>query len=473
MSITSARNALAWAGGVQIFQDAAQFLAMLVLVRLLSPSEYGAMALAQSVLAAFTLFGPAVLVGHALQARNPAEIDWQSHFTASVLMSVILAAALLLFAIFLAPAIWGGDVGTALAILMTTVLIGSPAHVRNTYLHVHHDWARYRLLSLSGTCLGLSVGIGLGFAGFGVVALAVQPALYVLPSAIDQIICGFKPTWKFDRVYYRDAIHFGLNRFAAGTLGAVRNLSEQSLMEANFSLAANGVYGRGMGLSNLLAGRFGSIALSALYPILTRAEHSSAQFRRNSARVLQGVAWTAVPAATFLAIEAEAIVALFYGDGWAQVAHLLPAASTVAAGGAMQLAVVRLLLANESRRAALSIEAGSAIFSIGLALWLLPMGLAGYLWGLAVVAGFSFLFGGFFLIKLGGLDGGGLMSATVPPLIAVIVPAICVLVLRAHFGPLWLPFQILVHSATFGAAYGATMMIFFRRLMLDLIAIFP
>ena len=55
VSAQNARSALARAGGVQIFRDVAQFAAMLLLVGLLSPEQYGAMALAQAMLGVASL----------------------------------------------------------------------------------------------------------------------------------------------------------------------------------------------------------------------------------------------------------------------------------------------------------------------------------------------------------------------------------------------------------------------------------
>jgi O-antigen/teichoic acid export membrane protein len=473
MSIRSARSALAWAGGVQAFQDLAQFGAMLVLVRLLSPSEYGAMALAQAILAVVTLFGPGTFVGHALQSREPASVDWQSHYTASLAVSCLLALALLVLAGAVALPIWGKDVGLALAVLTSAVLLGGPAHVRNTYLHAHHDWARYRLLSLAGTCLGLGVGIALGFAGYGVIALAVQPAFYVLPSAIDQVLFGFKPDWRFDRAYYRDVIGFGVNRFAAGAVFAARGFAEQSSIATHFSLAGNGVYGRSVGLSNLLAGRIGAIALAALYPILTRAETGSAQFRRNSARVLQGVAWIAIPAATFIAIEARAIVALLYGEAWMEVARLLPAAAAVAAIGALQLSVSRLLLANESRRASLAIDGCSGLVSIGLAIWLLPNGLNGYLWALASVGAGAFACGALLLVRARALDLSGIAVALAPALIAAGLAALLLRMVAPHVAPLWLPLGVVAAAACFALVHIAVLLVGFTRPTSELLTIVP
>ncbi len=473
MSSANARSALAWAGGVQVIRDVAQFAAMLVLVRLLSPEQYGAMALAQAVMGIATLIAAGAFISHALQVRDPDTIDWQSHFTAGTLWNAGIGVALLAGATFLATPIWGADVGLSLALLALAPLLGGPAEVRNSMLCAHHDWTRFRLLSLAGTFLGLGFGIGLGFGGFGVVALAVQPALFVLPAAIDLFWSGFRPTWRFDRTYYRDVISFGLNRFAAGSLGAARGFAEQTLIAANFSLAVNGVYSRSVGLSSLLVFRFGAGAVGALYPILTRAESGSPEFRRSAARVLQGVAWTAIPAAAFLATEAEAIVALLYGDGWVDVAYLLPAASAFSATGALHFTVSRLLLANESRRASLVIEVGSGLVSIGLTFFLLPQGLEAYLWALVGVGAVVCVCGAVLLSRVDAIDFSGAAVAVAPPLLASALAALSVYAVGPIFEALWLPAEVGVLAACFGFVYAGVLLAAFNRPTLELLTIVP
>lgn len=473
MSSLNARKALVWAGGVQIVRDVAQFAAMLVLVRLLSPEQYGAMALAQAILGIATLFAAGAFVPHALQARDPDAIDWQSHFTAGTIWNTGIALVLLAFSAYLVTPVWGTDVGLSLTLLALALVFGGPAEVRNAMLCARHDWARFRVLSLLGTILGLAAGIGLGFTGFGVVALAIQPAMYVLPAAVDLFWSGFKPTWDFDRIYYRDVIKFGLNRFSAGSLSAIRGFVEQSLMAMHFSLATNGEYNRSVGLSNLLAGRFGPIAVGALYPILTRQESHSPKFRRNAARVLQGVAWSAIPAGAFLAIEAADIVTLFYGGGWSHVTYLLPPASAMVITGALNFTLSRLLLANESRRLSLMIDAILGFIGIGLAFLYLPRGPSYYLWTLSAAGIATFSCGLVFLIKAQALELKQTVLAVVPPLPSTTIASLCTLTIEPALDTLFLPLKVGGAAVCFGLVYLGVLLIFFNRSTVEMLNIFP
>lgn len=469
----NARNALAWAGGAQLVRDIAQFAAMLVFVRILSPEQYGAMAIAQALLAIGTLFSAGSFVGHALQVRDPTTIDWQSHFTAATIWNTGIGLVLIGIAVFLATPLWGTDVGMSLALLSLALAIGAPAEVRNAFLCANHDWARFRLLSLIGSFLGLGAGIAMAMAGFGVIALAVQPALTVLPAAIDLFLSGFRPKWSFNGSYYRDAASFGLNRWTSGGIGAIRGFAEQAQIASIYSLSVNGVYGRSVGLSNLLVYRFGAITVEALYPILSRAERSSVQFRHNAARLLQGVAWVVIPLATFWSIEAEATVTFLYGDGWVEVAHLLPAASALSATGALHFTVTRLLLANESRAASLAIEVGSSLASISLTFLLLPMGLEPYLWSLSVVGGVGSTYGVVLLLRVKAISFSGVVIGIGPPLLASLIAALSIYAIRPVFELFWLAAEVVGLVACFGFVYTTVLLVAFNRPTLEVLKMVP
>ena len=93
-----ARNAVLWSGGSNLLRDLLQFATMLALVRLLTPEDYGRAALAQTALILISVLSFKTFIPHALQLRDPATIDWQSHFTAAIALNVFAFALTLVVA---------------------------------------------------------------------------------------------------------------------------------------------------------------------------------------------------------------------------------------------------------------------------------------------------------------------------------------------------------------------------------------
>ena len=471
----SARASILWGGGFTLLRDVAQFGVMLILVRLLSPSDYGLAALVQSIVGVVSVISFATFSGHALQIRNPDEIDWQAHFTAAAVLNACI------FCLVLALA-WGmtftdryREAALPLAALSVVFLIDIPGTLRHRMLEATHDWKRFRLLLTVGTLLGLGSGLIVALMGGGVWALIVQIPMLGLPAAVDLFVTArFRPQWAWSWARYRETAMFSFNRIGAGGLARGRQLAEQMVLATAFDLATLGIFTRSMGLAALLAGRIGLVVMISLYPVITRAEQGSARFQRLSSLVLRGVCWTTAPAAAFLGIAAVDTVRLLYGSQWDAVSPLLPLAAAVVGLGGVTAVLTSLLLASNEALASLRIDLISGVTGIVLAIVVVPYGAAGYLAALVVqgllIVGIAIKL----LLGRGGIDRDGMAAAFVP---AVAASLVAVIVVEGADRALGTSPYILVRLAAdaliFGGAYVATLRVAFAGPLADLLEVVP
>lgn len=471
----AARASLMWAGGFTAARDVIQFATMLVLVRLLTPADYGSAALAQSILGLISVLSFGTFALHALQLRDPAGVDWQAQFTAAAVINSVLFCLTLL----IAWGLWSTEryhgAALPLAGLASVLLIDIAATLRHRMLETRHAWRRFRLLLITGTVLGSAAGLGIAMAGGGVWALVVQVPLFGLPAAVDLFWHGrWRPrlSWSWRR--YRDTARFGLNRMGAAAMARGRTAAEQSLLAAAHDLAALGIFTRSVGLAAFAAGRIGSLSMASLYPVITRSGHGSERFRRHAGLVLRAVSWATAAAATALALTAADVAILIYGEAWAAVIPLLPFAA--AAVGLLGIAGAgnSLLLASGAARACLVLDAVSASAGVALAFLLVPRGLHVFLAGLAVhgagVLGLTLAL----LWARRGISAGGLAAALVPAAVAGASAAAAVLAARAGLGSsASLPLRLGFELALFAAAYLGTLRLLFEHPLRQLLDVAP
>ena len=471
----SARAALLWGGGFTLLRDVAQFALMLILVRLLNPADYGTAAFVQSIVGFLSMISYSTFSLHALQIRDPETIDWQAHFSIATVLNGSVFCIVLLSAYGLSFTVTYRDVAWPLAALGAGFLIEIPGTMRARMLEANHEWKRFRLQLGIGTLLGMSVGLTVALLGGGVWALILQPPMLGLPAAFDLLVLArFRPdfTWSWDR--YRETIWFGLNRVSSGTVGRARSLNENMLLSSIFDLATLGFFTRANGLGNLLAGRIGSIAMTSLYPVVTRAERGSQRFRRLSTLALRGVCWATAPAVIFLSVAAHDIVLLLYGAKWQNVIPLLPLAAVASGTIGIWNALALLLLANEDTRAALLLDVVAALSAIALAFLLVPYGAIAYLGGLAVHAAIFVGITAVVLLKRRATSIAGVAVAIFPAIGGSLSGALAVVGLRACIGAdLTLPLRILLEGATVGLTYLLTLRIFFAIPLAELLSVVP
>jgi O-antigen/teichoic acid export membrane protein len=471
----SARASLLWGGGFTLMRDIAQFGVMLILVRLLTPVDYGTAALAQAIVGVVSVISYATFSSHALQLRNPDDIDWQAHFTSAAVLNTVLAGFVLVLAFGLSFSEQYTEAALPLAALSVVFLIEIPGTLRHRMLEAHHDWARFRLLVTIGTLLGLGSGLLVGLVGGGVWALIVQVPMLGLPAAIDLLIFQrFRPDWSWSRARWRDTFRFGLDRIGSGLVVRGRALNEQVLLSGLYDFATLGIFSRAIGLATLLAGRIGSIAIMSLYPVVTRAERNSPRFRRLADLVLRGVVWTTVPAAAFLGLAAHDTVSLLYGAQWTGVARLLPLAVVPIGLGGITSALSSLLVANDNSRTALSLDVVAGLSGIALAIVLIPFGASTYLAGLGihavVIAGAAIAL----LLGRGAISARGVAAAFAPALTSGAAGILAVLAVPHALGVSEnLAVRIVTDASAFGITHLAVLRIAFADPLQELLDVAP
>lgn len=470
-----ARGALLWGAGSSLLRDVLQFGSMLALVRLLTPDDYGRAALAQSVLGLTAIFSFKVLGAHALQARDPADIDWQAHFTAAVVVNLAVLMLTLGIAWTLSLSTKYAGAAVPLACLSLVFLVEIPASLRLLMVQAEHDWPRFRSLTMFGTVLGLGVALVIGLLGGGVWALLAPVVLFGAPAALDLIFLKrWRPDWSWSWDRYRASMQFGINRLSSGGLIAGRQTLEQLTLTANYSFEGLGTFTRGLGIATLLAGRIGALVVSALYPVITRAEARSERFSRISGLLFCGIAWTTLPMGVLLSMESDSLIAVLYGSNWAAVTPLLPFAAVYVSVSGLSAAAYSLLLASNSLRACLIIDVISAAMGAALALWLIPKGSTVYLsaLGFSAVAVLAMSLG--VLIWTGGIQAGSIVVAVAPPLAASLVGVGAILGARALLPDTWHPIVRLgIETLAFGVTVAIVIRIGFPQRSRELIDVAP
>jgi O-antigen/teichoic acid export membrane protein len=366
----SAGAGLKWGVIFTLTRDVIQFLNMLILVRILSAEIYGQFAMAQTILISLSVMSLKTIAPFALQARNPREFDWDTHYSAGVTVNALIFVATLVAAAALYAS--GGASLKSVALVLAVLSLTFPAEMIGTYyliwLQAHHQWRRMRSLLLGGALLSSIGAIALALAGAGVFSLAFGSILLILPLTVDYVVGhAEKPRFRKDWYRrYREGFRFGVNRSAAGALTAGSTLVEQSVFSGMFGFATLGLYTRAIGLAQITSGRIGPVVMQTLYPVLSRAEADSERFRRFASILYQGVLWTSFPAAAFLALEGERLVGLLYGSAWQGVVPLMAGAAALLAFRGASQTLNSILLANLQQSLCLRLDLIATLSSFAL-----------------------------------------------------------------------------------------------------------
>jgi PST family polysaccharide transporter len=315
----------AWAFGQSVGGLVIQLTTLMVLSRLLAPSEFGIVAIVVSSLGALTLVvelgvGPALIQRSSITSRHIGSALWLS-----LSLAVLLIAVLQVFAQPIADWLSIGDQVPALRVLTAIVLLQPLVTIFSAIARRDLQMREAATADLVGTTIGYSaVAIAMALLGFGIWSLiAAQIAQLALTLVLLGLYQRRKLSLRLGLQETKDVLSFG----AYFSVGRLANYAAQkfdrALVGALLGREAAGYYQRALNMLQLV-GPFLSGPLDAvLFPLLSRIQDDAKRLRRSYRASTAVAAMLTMPLSVILCVSSPVLVPLVLGSQWHGV--VLPA----------------------------------------------------------------------------------------------------------------------------------------------------
>jgi teichuronic acid exporter len=359
-----------------------QFIVTIFLARLLSPRDFGIVAIALFFSAIVTLVVQTTIVTTLVRAPKSSREEESSLHWLNIALSLGLACVFLLAG----PIIAGLFNLPLLAPLMIAVAlqvgIGSIGTIPGAIMIRAMRFRELAIIGLVANLAGGVFGILLAIQGFGPWALAWQVTIATVGNAIGCVVgSGWWPKAHFRIGSVLHHLHF------SGWLG-LSSLLELLYLQASTLLIGKfygptplGLYGRASSLqlltANLVQGIIGRIALL----VFASRQAEPQELRAALLKSIHLVMFAFVPVMVGIAICAEEVLLVLFGGQWGAAAPLL---TILALGGAfypIQLLNEQILLAQGFSDSVFRLSVLRKIVGIGCILTGSLAGLIGLAWG--------------------------------------------------------------------------------------------
>ncbi len=465
-----------WNGLYQVFSIGVQLASMLLLVRLISPADYGRWGVMLGVLQLINAFSCATFMAQALQLPEGEEPDWTLHWHCGLWIQVGLAATCgcLAGTVTLVPVY--ADLAPLFGVAALGLLIDAPSRLRATQLHRTLDFRRLRLAGAVSTIASVGASVAIALLGGGALALVVGGNVVAsLGFTLDLLVVArWRPAGPWvcwpDWSRYRPALRFGLYQATAGVLRTSRGALAAVVLPGTLGYDAIGLLGRAEALFTATIARLNGMVTEAVYPVLPRCANDDARFHRVASAYVQVGALLLVLGGTFVAHEGPALSSLLYGPKWAAADPLL--APLTLSGMLLGVAALayRVLLARGRLTACFRVDLVSALLGVGLVLLTFARPDAhDYAWGLTAVAG---------VVAAGALaagqkDGLSLVRSLTPPLAAAALGAVALRVGAPLVTDLAPPWRLAATAGAFSLTTAACLRLFFPAFLARILSLVP
>lgn len=306
-----------WSGVGKFGTLTLNFLSNLVLARLLTPSDYGAIGMLHVFIAVSGVFISAGFGSALIQKKKPTHLDYTSVFYWN------LAASLLFYGIlfFSGPAIARfysmPELCSILRVQSLGMIVGAFSHVQSNQLQKQLRFRELSLRNIIATVIGTAVSITLAFLGYGVWSL-VWGNLISSISAVLLLwwMSSWRPTLEFSWQSLRELFSFG-GLMALSSLVETLYSNLQSLIIGKlFSAKELGYYSQARKLEGVPTTALSQIVGSVSFPVFSSLQDDTARLKNAVRKNIKAVTYLNFPLMVLLILIARPLIMLLYGSKW-------------------------------------------------------------------------------------------------------------------------------------------------------------
>jgi O-antigen/teichoic acid export membrane protein len=318
------RKAVIWRSGTQIVAQMVQWSATFLVIRILTPSDYGLFAMTQVVLVLFNMLSGQGLASAAVQQRELTQRNVRQLFGMLLLMNVVLALGQFLLAPLAAAYYRQDSVTTVLRvqslIFLTTPFIVLPVALLSRQM----DFRSQAKANLASSFAGAVTALAGAFAGLGVWTLVLAPlALFAVRGAMLTYSARMLiwPTFDF-RGAGSLAKYGGLMAMSSGFAFAA---SQSDVLVAGRQLDphALGLYTTSLFLTQIFVSKFVPPLNEVAFSAYAKLQASPEAVGRAFLKLVRTVMVAGMPFYLGLAVTADTLVAVVMGSQWVEAAPIV------------------------------------------------------------------------------------------------------------------------------------------------------
>lgn len=324
--MSKVHSGLFWSATNNAVVNLVAFFAFVVLGRILSPADFGVVAMAAAATALAGIFVPLGMAEALIQRKEVADEHFDTIFWLLVGNAVLLYLVCIFFA-DLAATYYGV---AAVAQVMPVLALRLPGEAINAVPQAiiarRLDFHLLAVRSAAGGVVTAVTGVTLALMGAGIWALVMSQVLGVLASALTSLlVVDWRPRIRFSFYHLRQVLSYGIPSSGGNLVVFLNQQLDQMFIGLWFGEFQMGIYNLSRRIQTLLNSLLGSVAASVAHPAFSRIQDDRDQVRDKFVVSASNVAIIVLP--IFLGIIGVAgdALALLFGEKW------IPAAPVVIA----------------------------------------------------------------------------------------------------------------------------------------------
>ena len=294
-----------------------QFILQIFLARLLSPEDYGAIALITVFITIANVFVQSGFNTALIQQKQVLEEDYSSVFWISMLVASVCYIFIFLFSPFIAEFYNMPILKSVLRVLALTLFFGAYNSIQVAKISREFKFKNLFFSSLIAIIISGVLGIVLALYKFGVWALVFQQLSNQL---IISFVLYFRVNWKLKLMVNMDRVrvlfNFGSKFLLSSLIDVIYNNIYSLVIGKVYDSSTLGYYNRADQFPNLIVYNVNGSIQSVILPALSEYQDDKPKVKEMVRKAMSVSSFLVFPLMMGMAICAEPIVSLILTDKW-------------------------------------------------------------------------------------------------------------------------------------------------------------
>lgn len=311
------RKGLAWSMIERFATQGVQFLFGIILARLLSPNDYGIIAMPLVFLAIAQCFIDSGFSSALIRKVDLTESDLSTAFFFNIAIGVICYIVLYFTSPFIADFYNTPILSDLLKVTALATLFNPLCAVQQAILTRKIDFKTQAVVSLIGAFISGCVGLIMAYSGYGVWALVSQQVGgYIVRTVLLWLLGNWVPKSRCSWESFKYLWGFGSRMLAAGLLDTIYNNVYPIVIGKYFSAYDLGNYTRAQQFSNLPSSNVTGVLQRVTFPVLSSIQNENERLAKNYRKILRLSAFVVFPLMLLLSAIADPLVRVLLTDKW-------------------------------------------------------------------------------------------------------------------------------------------------------------
>lgn len=300
-------------GGVQIVQ----FVISMVIARILSPNDYGIVAIITVFTSLATVFVQSGIATAIVQRKEVTSLELSSVFYYSICIAALSYGILYFTAPFIAKFYDMPQITNSLRVASLILFPGAFNSVQNGLVARKMEFKKQCVSSMISAIISGIIGIVLAVLNKGVWALVIQQLSYQVIACLTLLIfVRWFPTFEFSYIRTIGMLKYGIKILGARLVDTIFHNIENIVIGKKYNSETLAVYSKGKQFPLIIIDNLDGSIQNVMLPVFSRKQDDLKMLQSSVRQTISLSTYVTFPAMAGLAAVASPLIYLVLGEKW-------------------------------------------------------------------------------------------------------------------------------------------------------------